>query len=101
MTLRTALRGVVLSGLGLALPALGPAPASALSLPEGCTSEVLSGAQVLICVPPAWNGDLVVFAHGYVAPTGGDPVIPLDQLELPDGTSIPGIVTGLGFAFAA
>jgi alpha-beta hydrolase superfamily lysophospholipase len=42
----------------------------------------------------------VVFAHGYVAPTDGDPVIPWDQLELPDGTSLPAIVTGLGFAFA-
>lgn len=49
--------------------------------------------------PGHWNGDLVVFAHGYVAP--GEPLaIPYDQLELPDGTSIPEIVTGLGFAFA-
>jgi hypothetical protein len=87
-------------GLTLAAPALGPASALALGLPDGCTSGTLKGAQVLECVPAAWNGDLVVFAHGYVAPTDGDPVIPADQLELADGTSIPAIVTALGFAFA-
>jgi alpha-beta hydrolase superfamily lysophospholipase len=49
-------------------------------------------------VPPAWNKHLVVFAHGYVSPE--EPVgIPYDQLML-DDTSIPEIVTGLGFAFA-
>ena len=60
-----------------------------------------SGAVYRICMPEpgAWNGDLVVFAHGYVAP--GEPVaIPEDQLTLPDGTSIPDLVNKLGFAFA-
>jgi len=61
-----------------------------------------SGAVTRICMPAAvpWNGDLVVFAHGYVSPTAGAPAIPEDQLTLPDGTSLPGIVNGLGFAFA-
>jgi pimeloyl-ACP methyl ester carboxylesterase len=52
----------------------------------------------LICVPATgWNGDLVVFAHGYVAAHE-----PLDfvQLTLPDGTSIPLLLQTLGFAFA-
>ncbi|HXV41577.1 MAG TPA: hypothetical protein VEC96_00815 [Anaerolineae bacterium] len=60
-----------------------------------------SGAIYRICLPPAgsWNGDLVVYAHGYVA--SNQPVaIPEDQLTLPDGTSIPEIVNLLGFAFA-
>ncbi len=59
-----------------------------------------SGASYLICMDSSsWNGDLVVFAHGYVSPY--EPVgIPEDQLYLPDGTSIPEIVTGLGYAFA-
>ena len=49
--------------------------------------------------PGLWNGDLVVFAHGYVSPE--EPVgIPEDQLSLPDGTSLPGIVNALGFGFA-
>jgi len=46
-----------------------------------------------------WNGDLVVFAHGYVSPLA-PLAIPEDQLKLPDGTSIPDLVNSLGFAFA-
>ena len=67
---------------------------------ETCPIGVDSfGAQYMICVPTPWNGDLVVFAHGYVSPL--EPVaIPLNQLSLPDGTSIPGLVTSLGYAFA-
>jgi dienelactone hydrolase len=98
MTRRLVVRGALGLGLALAWPALGAA--STPDLPDFCAAGVLDEAQILICVPPGWNGDLLVFAHGYVAPTDGDPVIPWDQLELPDGTSLPGIVTGLGFAFA-
>jgi len=56
------------------------------------------GALSLICVPSlGWNGQLVVYAHGYVAPG-----LPLDfyQLSTPDGTSLPLLVQSLGFAFA-
>lgn len=98
MTRRARARGAVVFGFALASAAL--ATASTPSLPRSCSVGVQDQAQVLVCVPPAWNRSLVVFAHGYVAPTGGPPAIPLDQLELPDGTSIPGIVTALGFAFA-
>lgn len=79
--------------------ALPPEPGS----PTGeCTDgPQASGAVYRICMPAGgtWNGELVVFAHGYVAfnaPVG----IPEDQLTLPDGTYLPDIVTGLGFAFA-
>ncbi|MCI0552870.1 MAG: S9 family peptidase [Anaerolineae bacterium] len=55
-----------------------------------------SGALYRICVPELWNGDLVVWAHGYVAPH--EPLrIPEDEA---DGTSISDIVNQLGFAFA-
>jgi pimeloyl-ACP methyl ester carboxylesterase len=60
-----------------------------------------SGAIYKIWMPDAedWNGDLVVYAHGYVSPF--EPIaIPDEQLFLPDGTSIPGIINSLGFAFA-
>jgi hypothetical protein len=60
-----------------------------------------SGALYRICMPEPnkWNGDLVVYAHGYVAPN--EPLaIPEDQLEFPGGLSIPEIVNKLGFAFA-
>lgn len=50
-------------------------------------------------MPAVWNGDLVVYAHGYVAPnrpTG----IPEDQLSLPGGIRIDSFITSLGYAFA-
>lgn len=59
-----------------------------------------SGAYYRICMPSGtWNGDLVVYAHGYVA--YNKPItIPEDQLQLPNGTSLPDLITSLGFAFA-
>ena len=56
-----------------------------------------SGALYLICVPPAWNGSLVVYAHGYVNPF--DPVAIQDDVVA--GLRVSQIVTGLGYAFAA
>ena len=51
-----------------------------------------------ICVPLFWNGDLVVYAHGYVSPF--KPVgLPRDQLSL-GGRSVEDIFTRLGYAFA-
>lgn len=59
-----------------------------------------SGAKYRICLPSGtWNRQLVVYAHGYVAPD--QPVaIPEDQLKLPDGTSLPDTFTAFGYAFA-
>jgi hypothetical protein len=96
MTRGAAMRGgVVVGGLACALLTAVPALSSAA---QPCNEGEWNGARTLICVPPSWNGDLVILAHGYVAP--GEPVaIPHDQLAL-DGTSLPGLVTGLGFAFA-
>jgi pimeloyl-ACP methyl ester carboxylesterase len=45
----------------------------------------------------SWNGDLVIYAHGYVA--FNEP-IHIPDLTLPDGTSIPDLVNALGYAFA-
>jgi pimeloyl-ACP methyl ester carboxylesterase len=77
-----------------------PAAAAAQSATPGrCErGELDGGALSLICVPAAgWNGELVVFAHGYVAFNQ-----PLDfyHLSLPDGTYIPDLVQSLGYAFA-
>src|SRR5262249_55548636 len=55
-------------------------------------------ALAMYCIPSSgWNGDLVVFAHGYT-----DVTQPLDfqHLHLPDGTYIPTLIQSLGFAFA-
>lgn len=79
------------------LPAL-PAGAESICDPDGQQS---SGAIYRICMPGPgeWNGDLVIFAHGYVSPT--EPVaIPDDQLTLPGGVTLPELVNNLGFAFA-
>uniref|UniRef100_Q02DB2 Peptidase S9 prolyl oligopeptidase catalytic domain-containing protein n=1 Tax=Solibacter usitatus (strain Ellin6076) TaxID=234267 RepID=Q02DB2_SOLUE len=78
---------------------IGLAQPTSTCLPDGVQS---SGAKYRICMPSpssAWNGQLVLFAHGYVVST--NPIaIPEDQLKLPDGTSLPGLINSLGYAFA-
>jgi pimeloyl-ACP methyl ester carboxylesterase len=57
-----------------------------------------SGALYLICVPATgWNGDLVVYAHGYTSPTEQ---LGFQNLTLPDGTYLPDVVLGQQYAFA-
>jgi pimeloyl-ACP methyl ester carboxylesterase len=58
-----------------------------------------SGALYLICVPPEaeWNGDLVVYAHGYTSPTEK---LGFQNLRLSDGTYLPDVVLSRGYAFA-
>ncbi|MEO8592211.1 MAG: hypothetical protein ABI759_02720 [Candidatus Solibacter sp.] len=77
----------------------GLAQTSSVCSPDGVQA---SGAKYRICLPgplSAWNGNLVVFAHGYVDAT--QPVaIPEAHLTLPDGSSVPGLINSLGYAFA-
>lgn len=54
---------------------------------------------IVICIPPNWNGQLVVYAHGYV-PVQAPLALPFAELALPDGTFVPGLVLSQGFAFA-
>jgi len=93
---------VILVLVAVAVPILparaAPEPAFGACAADG---RQPGGAVYRICMPVAsrWNGSLVVYAHGYIA--FNKPVaIPEDQLVLPDGTSVPEIVNGLGFAFA-
>ncbi len=68
--------------------------------PSNCSEFASSGSVYLICYPSnaTQTTDLVVYAHGYVAPN--EPVgIPEDQLVL-NGVSVPALVTQLGFVFA-
>jgi len=73
-------------------------PAFTIVVPDpGCDDGVLpSGALSRICFPPVWNGDLVLWAHGYVAPD--------EPLELPDdeveGQPVEDIVLAFGYAYA-
>jgi hypothetical protein len=101
MRLRIFLLIVVLaSGTFLAAP-VGAAPTSPTAgpVPGLCVDGTLpSGALSRICVPASgWNGDLIVYAHGYVAFNA-----PKDfyNLSLPDGTYLPTLVQSLGYAFA-
>jgi pimeloyl-ACP methyl ester carboxylesterase len=76
-----------------------PAWAEGAIVPGPCQDGVLpDGALSRICIPSSgWNGNLVVYAHGYVAfnePLG------FYQLDLPDGTNLPNLLQSLGFAFA-
>lgn len=61
-----------------------------------------SDAVYRICRPPRWwirNGDLMIWAHGYVDPT--QPIeIPEDQLCIPDSLCIPDVANFLGYDFA-
>ena len=68
--------------------------------PIGCTTGELTDPAyhlIVTCVPPvAWNGVLVVYAHGYSSP--------YRDLELPDvsfdNTDVPTVLMSMGFAFA-
>ena len=64
-----------------------------------------SGAKYCIAMLPVnlWNGDLVIFAHGYVSVT--EPLaIPWSQMTFSDGKggviTMPALVNSLGYAFA-
>ena len=63
----------------------------------GCADGTLdSGALYRVCFPADWNGDLVVYAHGYVRPD-----LPL---AIPDdvigGVPVAAAVNTLGYAYA-
>jgi pimeloyl-ACP methyl ester carboxylesterase len=84
---------------GTILPQAPPVAAKAAATPGPCVQGTLPhGARSLICVPATgWNGDVIVWAHGYV---GINEPLDFVQLTLPDGTLIPLVVQLLGFAFA-
>ncbi|MGH9373991.1 MAG: alpha/beta fold hydrolase [Vicinamibacterales bacterium] len=95
MTSRRLVFGALLVGAALsATVAQAQTP-----VPGPCRPGVLpSGALSLICKPASgWNGQLVVFAHGYV---GADQPLNFYHLTLADGTFLPLLVQGLGYAFA-
>ncbi|GEO03594.1 hypothetical protein AAE02nite_12580 [Adhaeribacter aerolatus] len=60
----------------------------------GCTVETLkTGEIVQICVPENWNGELIIYAHGYVSE--------FESLALPtEAAAYVPLFTSLGYAFA-
>lgn len=97
-SLRAVLAGAIIC-LSLAMPAVAQSTKPTFATPGPCIEGTLpGGARSLICVPrERWNGNLVVFAHGYVAPTAP---LAFADLTLPDGTRLPDLIQQLGFAFA-
>ncbi len=89
----------IVAGVLFSLMALAPTAARAQTATPGpCVPGSLpGGALSLICVPlVGWNGQLVVFAHGYVA--AGQP-LGFYHLTL-GGISLPLLIQSQGFAFA-
>ncbi len=98
-------RFILITLVLLAIASVRPVAATSdLAAHLACDPDGLqeSGAVYRICMPtfPPWNGDLVVYAHGYVSPT--EPVgIPEDQMTLPGtSTTLDQIVNSMGYAFA-
>jgi pimeloyl-ACP methyl ester carboxylesterase len=52
---------------------------------------------IVVCIPPNWNGRLVVYAHGFVLPHLSL-ALPFDELRL-NGTFVPQELLLRGFAF--
>jgi hypothetical protein len=64
----------------------------------GCTEGVLDSQQILTCIPASgFNGDLVMYAHGYVAP---QLPLALPEEELGPFVDIIPLLNSQGFAFA-
>jgi pimeloyl-ACP methyl ester carboxylesterase len=98
--------GAVLAFIGLVSLACGgdhgdlagppPPTDEGIAPTAGCTDGVLEhGALYRICYPQTWNGDLALYAHGYV-PATRDIALPGDLIG---GQSISGTLTALGYAF--
>jgi hypothetical protein len=92
--------GRIVSGLVLSIVLLLPVGAGAqpMAVPGPCVDgDLPHGAKSKICVPLAgWNGQLVVFAQGYIAPQQ-----PLGFYQLDfGGVPLPVLVQGQGYAFA-
>jgi pimeloyl-ACP methyl ester carboxylesterase len=64
----------------------------------GCHDGTLdaTGALYQVCYPSSWNGDLVIYAHGYIV-ADAPLALPDDQIG---GQSIAQVVNGLGYGYA-
>jgi pimeloyl-ACP methyl ester carboxylesterase len=93
--------GAVILRMAIGAGCLMAAPA-AFAGPSACEPDAVQpgGAIYRICMPASrpWNGDLVIWAHGYVEVTR--PVaIPEEQLCLGGTFCVPDITNALGFGF--
>lgn len=90
-------------GYGLAF-LFAVTPLMAQFLPN-CVVTTTANEQTVACpIPGNPNAPLVLYAHGYVSPYQPSNQLPLDQFVLVGNgvpVSLPALVNGLGFAFAA
>ena len=68
------------------------------SLPSGDPKNPQDHQLIVICIPPNWNGRLIMYARGYRLPQL--PLeLPIDELTL-ENTFVPAPLLFGGFAFA-
>jgi len=102
--LRAAAR-LLMAALIVLVTVIGVGAAPNVSYAQGGTSPTcipgqgLSGDITLFCIPAVWNGDLVVYAHGFVGPDLNPLALP-EELNLSDPTSMPALLLANGYAFA-
>ncbi|TMQ68751.1 MAG: hypothetical protein E6K78_00095 [Candidatus Eisenbacteria bacterium] len=63
-----------------------------LGSPGHAEGTIGPGTQYSIDVPSEWNGDLILYAHGYTNPA--------DSIHLPDIAQLKALLLGQGFAVA-
>ena len=88
-----------LAGCGDGDDGQSPPPDQGQPVAAGCQDGTVAatGALYQVCFPADWNGDLIVYAHGYVR--GDQPLaVPSDMVG---GLSVAQIVNALGYAYAA
>jgi pimeloyl-ACP methyl ester carboxylesterase len=98
-------RVLVAAVVAMSLGAPSSAPAQS-PLPPFCEEGSLPSRDphypddqlILTCIPPNWNGDLVMYAHGYM-PAQLPLALPLEELTV-DGIFIPTVLFSQGYAFA-
>jgi pimeloyl-ACP methyl ester carboxylesterase len=78
-------------------------PCQTVSLPSN--DPRFPASQItLTCIPPDWNKDLVIYAHGYVDPSKQLEIPPELNLYQDDGNpnlaSLPAVLLSQGYAFA-
>jgi pimeloyl-ACP methyl ester carboxylesterase len=78
--------------------AQAPAPDEGEPVAAGCKDATITATSAVyrVCFPQTWNGELVVYAHGYVS--ADEPLaVPDDHFE---GQPLAALVNALGYAYA-
>jgi pimeloyl-ACP methyl ester carboxylesterase len=94
--------GIIAMTIGMPSAAAADSPWPSICQPGSLPShdpQYPADQLIIVCIPPNWNGQLVLYAHGYV-PEQAPLALPVTELVLSDGTFLPNLVLSQGFAFA-